>query len=153
MQSIFSNKFFTYIIYGVSLALLLLVMRFLELKFLIYNNSIDVYIGFIAVIFTALGIWLAVKITKPKIQTIVIEKEVTVPTDIDQHMIDKTGISKRELEILERMAKGMSNQEICDDLFISMSTVKTHVSNILLKLDAKRRTQAVEIAKKKRLIQ
>lgn len=152
MQSIFSNKYFTYLIYGGSLALLLLLMRYLELKFLIYNNSVDIYIGIIAIIFTSLGIWLALKLTKPKIQTIVIEKEVIAPAEISQDMIDKTGISKRELEILHMMAKGMSNQEICDDLYISMSTVKTHVSNILMKLDAKRRTQAVEIAKTKRLI-
>ena len=152
MQKLLSSKYSSYILYGASLAGLLLLMRFLEVKFLIYKNSIDIYIGFIALIFTSLGVWLAMKLTTPKVKTIIIEKEIVVPTEIDTNMIEKVGISKRELEILNLMSKGKSNQEICDELFISLSTVKTHVSNILIKLDAKRRTQAIEIAKSKRLI-
>lgn len=152
MQKLLSNKYSSYILYGASLAALLLLMRYLEVKFLIYKNSIDIYIGFIALIFTSLGVWLAMKLTTPKVKTIIIEKEIVVPTEIDTNMIEKVGISKRELEILNLMSKGKSNQEICDELFISLSTVKTHVSNILIKLDAKRRTQAIEIAKSKRLI-
>ena len=62
-------------------------------------------------------------------------------------MIEKLGISKREYEVLEQIALGKSNKEIADTLFISESTVKTHVSNLLVKLDAKRRTQAVSKAK------
>ena len=46
----------------------------------------------------------------------------------------------------------MSNNEICEALFISLSTVKTHISNILLKLEAKNRTEAVEIAKENALL-
>ena len=152
MQKLLSSKYSSYILYGASLAALLLLMRYLEIKFLIYKNSIDIYIGFIALIFTSLGVWLAMKLTTPKVKTIIIEKEIVVPTEIDTNMIEKVGISKRELEILNLMSKGKSNQEICDELFISLSTVKTHVSNILIKLDAKRRTQAIEIAKSKRLI-
>ncbi|HRG65527.1 MAG TPA: LuxR C-terminal-related transcriptional regulator [Saprospiraceae bacterium] len=50
------------------------------------------------------------------------------------------------------MARGMSNQEIGDALFISLSTVKTHVASIFSKLQAVRRTQAVEIAKSLKII-
>ena len=50
------------------------------------------------------------------------------------------------------MAKGLSNQEIADSLFVSLNTIKTHTSNLLEKLDAKRRTQAVENAKKLQIL-
>ncbi len=51
-------------------------------------------------------------------------------------------LTNRELEILLLIAEGKSNQEIADDLFITLKTVKTHVSNILAKLDVEDRTQA-----------
>lgn len=52
-------------------------------------------------------------------------------------------LTGREMEILLLMAEGKSNQEIAEDLFIALRTVKTHVSNILSKLEAHDRTQAV----------
>jgi NarL family two-component system response regulator LiaR len=64
----------------------------------------------------------------------------------------QTGISKRELEVLTLMAQGLTNQEIADKLFVSLNTVKTHSSNLFLKLEVKRRTQAIERAKQLRLI-
>ena len=67
--------------------------------------------------------------------------------EIDEHKIKKLGISAREYEVLQEIAQGLSNQEIAQKLYISESTVKTHVSNLLVKLDARRRTQAVNKAK------
>ncbi|KMK92268.1 response regulator transcription factor [Rossellomorea marisflavi] len=52
-------------------------------------------------------------------------------------------LTNRELEILLLMTQGKTNQEIADELFIALKTVKTHVSNILSKLDVQDRTQAV----------
>src|SRR5580765_3311032 len=66
------------IIYSVSLAFLLFLLKWLELRFIIFHHSFEIYIGFIAVIFTALGIWLALKLSKPKIETVVVEKEVYI---------------------------------------------------------------------------
>jgi NarL family two-component system response regulator LiaR len=143
------------ILYGLSLALLMVLLRTLELRFLILSNSFEVYAGFIALIFTALGIWLAVRLMKPKVQTVIVEKEIEVqksPFVLNQSEIEKLGISKRELEVLDKMAQGLSNQEIADTLFVSLNTVKTHSSNLFEKLDVKRRTQAVEKARKMRLI-
>ena len=71
---------------------------------------------------------------------------------IDQNKIEELGISKREYEVLEKIAEGLSNKEIADKLFVSESTVKTHVSNIFMKLDAQRRTQAIQIAKELAII-
>jgi ATP/maltotriose-dependent transcriptional regulator MalT len=73
-------------------------------------------------------------------------------TEVSQEAIDAAGLSRRELEILQMMATGMSNQEIADALFISLSTVKSHVSSVFTKLDVVRRTQAIEKAKTLKII-
>jgi NarL family two-component system response regulator LiaR len=62
------------------------------------------------------------------------------------------GISKRELEVLELISQGLSNQQIADKLFVSLNTIKTHSSNLFIKLGASRRTQAVQRAKELKLI-
>lgn len=61
-------------------------------------------------------------------------------------------LTNREQEILLLIAQGMSNQEIADELFITLKTVKTHVSNILAKLEVEDRTQAAIYAFKHGLI-
>ena len=142
------------ILYGTSLAILLLLLKWLEVKFIIYDHSFEIYIGAIALLFTLLGIWLAIKLTKPKVK--VVEKEVYIKTNgefiFNQKAFVKTGLSKRELEVLKLMAKGLSNQQIADTLFVSLNTVKTHCSGIFFKLDVKRRTEAVESARQMGLI-
>jgi len=144
------------IIYSISLAFLLFLLKWLELRFIIFNHSFEIYIGFIAVIFTALGIWLALKLSKPKIETVVVEKEVYVKRNenfvLNTSLISQLELSKRELEILNLLAQGHSNEEIAEKLFISLSTVKSHNQNLFEKLDVKRRIQAVEKAKRLNLI-
>jgi two-component system, NarL family, response regulator LiaR len=144
------------IIYSISLAFLLFLLKWLELRFIIFDHSFELYIGFIALIFTALGIWLALKLSKPKIKTVVVEKEVYVSRREnfapDTALISQLELSKRELEILSLLAEGHSNQEIATKLFVSLSTIKTHLQNIFEKLDVKRRTQAIEKAKRLNLI-
>jgi two-component system, NarL family, response regulator LiaR len=144
------------ILYGISLAFLLFLLKWLELRFIIFDHSFEIYIGFIALIFTGLGIWLALKLSRPKIKTVVIEKEVYVNKNedfvLDTSMVSQLELSKRELEILGLMAEGHSNQEIAAKLFVSLSTVKTHNQNLFEKLDVKRRTQAIEKARRLHLI-
>lgn len=72
--------------------------------------------------------------------------------EIDEKKIKELGLSSRELEVLQEISRGLSNKEIADKLFVSESTVKTHVSNVFLKLDAKRRTQAIQKAKELQII-
>ena len=138
------------------MAILLFLLKWLELRFIILDHSFEVYIGFIAVIFTALGIWLALKLSKPKIETVIVEKEVYVSRNenfvLNTSLVSQLELSKRELEILGLLAQGHSNQEIAAKLFISLSTVKTHLQNLFEKLDVKRRIQAVEMAKRLSLI-
>ena len=144
------------ILYSISLAFLLFLLKWLELRFIIFDHSFEIYIGLIAVIFTALGIWLALKLSKPKIETVVVEKEVYVNRNekfvLDTSLVSQLELSKRELEILSLLAQGHSNQEIATKLFVSLSTVKTHIQNLFEKLDVKRRIQAVEKAKRLNLI-
>src|SRR6202451_4122616 len=104
------------IIYSISLAFLLFLLKWLELRFIIFDHSFEIYIGFIALIFTALGIWLALKLSKPKIERILVEKEVYVSRNenfvLNTSLVSQFELSKRELEILDLLAQGHSNQEI-----------------------------------------
>jgi two-component system, NarL family, response regulator LiaR len=141
------------ILYGISLAGILLLMKWLEFRFILMDHSFEVYIGAIALIFTSLGIWLAVKLTKHKTETIIIEKEVFITKPAagfvpDEKTLLKYGISKREWEVLSLMSEGLSNQEIAERLFVSLNTIKTHSSNLFEKLDVKRRTQAIDKGKR-----
>ena len=140
------------ILYGSGLALLLLLLRGLELFVLFSPHKQDAYIGAIALLFTGLGIWLTLKVSKPKTKTIIVEKPIYVTAEKDftpnEAEIENLAISKRELEVLQLMANGLSNKEIADKLFVSLNTIKTHSSKVYEKLEVKRRTQAVEKAKK-----
>ncbi|RPD42890.1 helix-turn-helix transcriptional regulator [Chitinophaga barathri] len=144
------------ILYTISLAILLFVLRWLELRFLVINNAFEIYAGGIAILFTALGIWLALKLSTPKVNTVVVEKEVFLPRPpeftVNEKELEKTGLSGRELEVLQLMAEGLSNQEIAAKLYVSLSTIKTHSSKVLEKMDVRRRTQAIDKAKKLNII-
>ena len=78
--------------------------------------------------------------------------EKPASSSISYEEIKKAGLSQREHEVLVKMAEGLSNQEIAKSLFLSESTIKSHVSSILFKLDAKRRTQAIQFAKERKIV-
>lgn len=155
------KKYKSTILYGISLASLLLLLKWLEYRFIIADRQLEIYIAVIAIIFTALGIWLSKKLTKPKTKTIIVEKEIVkeVVKEIDStkfvqdiKQIENLNISKRELEVLDLISKGLSNKEIADQLFVSIPTIKTHSSKLFEKLEVNRRTQAVEKAKRLKII-
>lgn len=138
----------TIIVYGIAMAALIGLLKFVEYKFVIRDIPLEIYIGTVAVMFTALGIWAGLRLTRPRI----VEVEVPLSFERDEQAVRKLGISKREFEVLELVAAGLSNQDIADRLFVSTSTVKTHVSNIFAKLNAGRRTEAIANAKEMRII-
>ncbi|MES3018379.1 MAG: LuxR C-terminal-related transcriptional regulator [Bacteroidota bacterium] len=148
------TKYRSILIYGLSLAAALFLMKWLEWRFLILNHAFEIYAGIIALLFTGLGIWLAMKLSTPKIKIITIEKELAAEKTfvLNNKALNETGVSARELEVLELMADGLSNQEIAERLFVSLSTIKTHSSNLFFKLEVQRRTQAIEKAKRMELI-
>lgn len=144
------------VLYGILLAVLLFVLKWLEMRLLIMQHSFEIYAGAIAVLFTGLGIWLALKLARPQMQTLVVEKEiyVTAPANFtfNEDALTQLNMSRRELEVLQLMADGLSNQEIAERLFVSLNTVKTHSARVFEKMEVKRRTQAVEKAKRMSLI-
>lgn len=142
------------ILYGLSLAVLLLLLKWLEWHFIILNHAFEIYAGAIALIFTGLGIWLALKLIKPKVKTVIVEKQVFAGTDfvLNQAEVTRLRLSPRELEVLQLMADGLSNRQIAERLFVSLNTIKTHTSNLFLKMEVERRTQAIEAAKRLGLI-
>ena len=128
------------LIYGLCGGILIAVLKFVEYRFLVVQHSVEIYGGLIALVFAGLGIWLGLRLTKNK--EVVVVKEVPVPAAglfaLNKERLRESAITKRELEILELIAKGMSNREIAEKLFVSESTVKTHSSRLFDKLSADR---------------
>ncbi len=139
----------TIFLYGLAIATLIIVLKTIEYRYLLRDLSVEIYIGAIALIFTAVGIWGGMRLTQRKK---IIIKEAEGLFVLNQNELARLGISKREHEVLELMAQGFSNQEIADKLFVSLNTIKTHSANLFTKLDVKRRTQAVQYGKELKLI-
>jgi len=137
------------ILYGLIGGILIAALKWTEYRFLVVEHSVEIYGGLIAATFAVLGIWLGLKLTG-RSQTIVV-KEVPVAAGErfipDERKREDLHITRRELEILELIAQGLSNREIAGKLFVSENTVKTHSSRIFDKLGARRRTQAVQLGK------
>ncbi len=156
----------TVLIYGILGGVLIAALKLAEYRFLVLEHSLEIYGGIIALVFSSLGIWLGLKLTRTR-ETVVVREvpvpfEVRVPVEVavpagarferNEARLAQLGITPRELEILEAMAAGLSNREIGERLFVSENTVKTHAARVFDKLSARRRTQAVQRAKEAGLI-
>jgi len=143
------------LLYGLCGGLLILALRVIEYRFLVIQHSFEIYGGLIAVLFAGVGIWLGLKLTRK--EEVIVVREVPVsaiqPFTVNEDNVRSLGVTKRELEILDLIARGMSNREIANQLFVSENTIKTHSSRLFDKLSAKRRTQAVQIGKEMGLIE
>ena len=138
----------TLLIYGLFLGILAFLLKITEYWFWVKLNAFDIYIVLIALIFLSVGLWLGHSVqqkNKGKSLSQPIHTEGVLL--IDAEALAQSNISKRELEVLVLIAKGMSNQEIADNLFVSQNTVKTHTSRLFEKLDVKNRTHAIVKAK------
>jgi len=145
----------TILIYGLLGGVLIAGLKLIEYRFLVVEHSIEVYGGLVALLFSALGIWLGLRITGRRERIVVREVQVAAPAEPfvpDAARLEQLGITPRELQILELIAAGLSTREIAEKLFVSENTVKTHSSRLFDKLDARRRTQAVQRAKEAGLI-
>jgi NarL family two-component system response regulator LiaR len=152
----------TVLVYGVLGGVLIATLKLVEYRYLVLEHSLEIYGGIVALIFSGLGIWLGLKLTRTR-ETVVV-REVHVPVEVEvpvpvsgpfernETRLAQLGITPRELEILEAMAAGLSNREIAERLFVSENTVKTHAARLFGKLSARRRTQAVQRAKEAGLI-
>ena len=128
----------TILVFSLLILALLLLFQFSKYTLISGNMQIEYIMAIIAIAFFGIGIFINKKIQK---------QNTTSNNQIDLQKIEDLGLSKREYEVLKEVAFGLSNQEIADKLFVSESTIKTHVSNLLVKLNAKRRTQAIQISK------
>ena len=141
------GRWTTMVLYGLVLAAVVATLKYVEYRFMVKSLSTEVYIGVVAALFTGVGLWLGSKLITAKKVVQVFPAAV-----LDDHAIRSSGLSARELEVLQLMAEGLSNQEIADKLFISLPTVKSHSSSLFTKLEVKRRTEAVHRAKSLRII-
>jgi DNA-binding CsgD family transcriptional regulator len=137
------------LLYGICGGLLIAVLRLIEYRYLVLAHSFEIYGGLIAAIFAGVGIWVGLTLTRTK--EVVVVKEVPRPAAeafiLNTAAVEELGITPRELEILRLIADGMSNREIAEALFVSENTVKTHSSRLFSKLNANRRTKAVQAGK------
>ena len=144
----------TVLLYGLLGGVLIALLRLVEYRYLVLEHSLEIYGGIVALVFAVLGIWLGQKLTRTRIVTQEVRVEVprNGPFVRDQARVEALGITPRELDILEALAAGLSNKEIAERLFVSENTVKTHAARLFDKLSARRRTQAVQLAKEAGLI-
>jgi NarL family two-component system response regulator LiaR len=142
------------LIYGLIGGILIAVLKWTEYKFLVIEHSVEIYGGLVAATFAVLGIWIGLKLTGKQQRLVVNEvpAQTVEPVIPNEEKRENLGITRRELEVLELMAQGMSNREIAEKLFVSENTIKTHSSRVFDKLGAKRRTQAVQLGKESGLL-
>jgi len=135
----------TVVLYGLLLAGLSYLLSLIKFKFLIRELCVEFYVGMVALMFTALGVWMGSRLVRKK-------REPVEQFVMNESARDHLGVTSREIEVLILMAAGHSNEEIAGKMFLSLHTVKSHVSHILAKLDVSRRTQAIEKARSLHLI-
>ena len=140
------KAFRSILLYAMSLALLTVALRVLEYKLLIVDHARELYIGAIAVLFTGVGVWAGGNLRNRVRHTPLVGQESLTAFAPSPDGLRQTGITARELEVLQLVALGLSTREIAEKLFVSINTVKTHTASLFQKLDARRRTQAVQKA-------
>jgi DNA-binding NarL/FixJ family response regulator len=138
--------------FGLMAACLLILMQLGQYTLMTKRFSDEVFLSLFAVLFLTFGYVVSqfIQNKKPIKQDNI--EPISNSLEINLKRIDELKISNREYEVLELINLGCSNQEISEKLFISESTVKSHVSSLLGKLDAKRRTQAIKKAKEMHIL-
>jgi NarL family two-component system response regulator LiaR len=140
------------LIFGLVGGVLVTLLQWTEFHFVVLEHSIAIYGVLIAILFAGAGIWLGTRLLAPRERIVDRIVEVAVaaaptPGTIDDTVRERLGITAREMEVLKLVARGLSNREIGETLFVSENTVKTHCSRAFDKLGARRRTEAVQRSK------
>lgn len=126
------------LVYGVALAVGTTALQWFDYRRLARAHPGDVYVFLVAAAFLALGVFVGARVfgaARP------------APFDGNPRARASLGISPRELTVLRHLGAGRSNKEIAIELEVSPQTVKTHVARLLGKLEATRRTQAINRAR------
>ena len=144
------------ILFGCILAIIAFALKVMEYGVLAHDFSIELCIGFVALLFCGLGAWTSRRLTDPATRhrsptaDFAPESPAAHPAVVPATLscMPEFGLSPREIEVLRLIANGHSNQEIADALFLSLNTIKKHSSSLFAKMEVKRRTQAIEKAKR-----
>jgi len=133
----------TILLYGLALAVAATFLQWIEYQYVTRVFSGEVYMVLVALAFTALGVWAGSKLTA-RAKPAAFEKNEKALTSLH--------VTAREYEVLTLLAAGRSNKEIARDLAVSPNTVKTHIGKLYEKLEASRRTEAIDKARALALI-
>lgn len=133
----------TILVFSLLILAVLLLFKFSQYTIDSGNVKTEIVISVIAILFFSIGVYINKKSGSASPNR---------SHNIDHEQIKSLDITAREYEVLTSISEGLSNKEIGEKLFLSESTIKTHVSNLLLKLNAKRRTHAIQIAKRLKII-
>lgn len=159
------------VVVGFGLLILALLILFQLAKYTYFQSSFrfELWLAVVSIVFFLIGLFISRK-WKPdrrsaKVITAEAPNELTATetrsdgntvndhtANTNEKAIIESGLSKRELEILHLISEGLSNQQIADRLFVSENTVKKHISNLFLKLDVQRRTEAIKKAKELQIL-
>ena len=128
----------TILVYGAILAAGTFVLEWLQFRLLVRTHAVEAYVVLVAAAFLGLGVWLGAKLFR---------RVPAAPFVPNTRVQETLGISGRELEVLGLLAAGGSNKEIARRLEVSPNTVKTHLTKLFAKLEARRRTEAIQKAR------
>jgi DNA-binding NarL/FixJ family response regulator len=155
----------TVLLYGVVTGLAIAALQVSEYRWLVLTDSASVYAGVVAVVCVGLGLWFGRQLTSPRerVREVVVVERVEVPVTgptvaprvadaslvvaPNAEALAQVGMTPREYDVLTLIAEGLSTRDMAARLSVSENTVKTHVSRVLAKLQATRRTQAVQLAR------
>ena len=128
----------TIIVFGSLSVVILLLFQLEKWSLFALGSSENLFITISGIFFLILGM--------------IISRYFHIKKKKKKRELAKSSVSNQELKVLMLVAEGNSNKEIAQELFIAETTVKSHVSNILIKLNAKRRTEAVKIGKELNIV-
>ncbi len=128
----------TILTYGAILGIGAFALHWMQYLHFVQLFPTQFYILIIAIAFTILGVWAGKQLTPTQKPTPFVKNEAALRS---------IGLTRQEFVMLEFLAQGHSNKQIARELNLSPNTIKTHVANLFSKLDASRRTQAIQKAR------
>ncbi|MFT6502133.1 MAG: DNA-binding NarL/FixJ family response regulator [Crocinitomicaceae bacterium] len=132
--------------FGLLIAALLLLFQLSQYQLIQGNLGIELIVAVVSIVFFFLGLYFRKKWQAKS------EDELFSATEINYKALKELRISDREQEVLQLLSNGLSNKEIANQLFITESTTKSHVSSLYQKLEVSRRGQAILKAQQSRLV-
>ncbi|XOV81221.1 MAG: LuxR C-terminal-related transcriptional regulator [Aestuariibacter sp.] len=120
------------------MAVLAFLLHLLEQYYGIKRFTTESYIIILTVVFAIIGVWIGFHLASSRSSS---------PFELNEEALQQLQLTERELQVLQQLALGHSNQEIADNLYVATSTVKTHLNKCFQKLDVTSRTQAIKKAR------